>query len=88
MSDALIPDPVASDRQYNRFYHFDIEGLEDTELIDELYALRPLLWGRSPNHWLRERVRMLETELIKRRGHIRDELRGRLKPKPAEGVTL
>ena len=83
----LIPDHLSSDQQYERFYHFDIEGLADTELTDELYALRPLLWGLSPDHWLRERVKMLEAELTKRRytGH---EFRGQPKPKQAAGVTL
>ena len=85
---ALIPDPFSSDRQYERFYHFDIPSLEDTELIDELYALRPFLWGLSAEHWLRERVKALEGELIKRRGNTGNEFRGRPKPKPAEGVTL
>ena len=85
--DVLIPDPLSGDRQYARFYHLDIEGLEDTALTDELYALRPLLWGLPGEPWLRERVKMLEAELAKRRyaGH---EFRGQPKPKPAEGVKL
>jgi hypothetical protein len=85
--DVLIPDPLSSDQQYLRFYHLDLATLSDTELTDELYALRPLLWGLDSNHWLRERVKVLEAELAKRRyaGH---EFRGRPKPKPAEGVKL
>ena len=61
--DTLVPDPLNSDRQYHRFYHLDIEGLEDTELIDELNCIRPLLWGLDADHWLRERVKVLESEL-------------------------
>lgn len=86
---ALIPDPLNSHCQFNRFYHLDLPDLEDTELRDELYALRPLLWGLPPDHWLRERVKMLEAELIRRRrGNTRYEFRGRQKPKLAEGVKL
>ena len=87
-SDTLIPDPLVSDRQYERFYHLDVPELDDTELTDELHALRPLLWGLDPQHWLRERVQMLEKELAKRRGTARYELSGQRKPKPAEGVKL
>lgn len=85
--DVLIPDPLSSNREYARFYHLDIERLEDTELTDELHALRPLLWGLSPEHWLRERVKMLEAELAKRR-YVGHEFRGQPKPKLAEGVKL
>ena len=62
----LIPDPISSDKQYARFHHLDIEGFEDFELVDELYALRPLLWGLPSDHWLRKRVAALESELRKR----------------------
>ena len=86
--DALVPDPLSSDRQYARFNHLDLPGLEDIELSDELYALRPLLWGLSGDHWLRERVQMLEDELVKRRGNTGHEFRGWPKPKLAEGVKL
>ena len=40
--DALVPDPLASDRQYARFYHQDICQLDNVELADELHALRVL----------------------------------------------
>ena len=86
--DVIIPDPLSSDRQYERFCHFDIPNLEDTELVDELYALRPLLWRLPAEHWLRERVKALEAELIKHRGSTGNEFRGQPKPKPAEGVKL
>lgn len=64
----LVPDPLVSDQQCARFYHADIEELEDTELVDELACLRVLLWKLPPDHWLRERVRVLEIELRKRQG--------------------
>lgn len=64
--DILIPDPLRSSGQYDRFYYLDIPELDDISLTDELYALRPLLWGLPADHWLRERVSMLETELRKR----------------------
>ena len=85
---SLIPDPLSDDRQYARFYHLDIEEIGDTELIDELYALRPLLWGLDSDHWFRERVKMLEHELAKRRGDTTYKASRQPKPKQAEGVTL
>jgi len=63
----LIPDPLDNDLAYARFYHFDIDTLEPTDILDELYALRPLLWGLPESHWLRERVRLLEADLVKRK---------------------
>ena len=86
--DVLIPDPLSSNRQYDRFHHLDIADSEDSELLDELYALRPLLWGLPPEHWLRARVRMLEAELSRRQGDISREFSKREKSKPAEGVKL
>ena len=86
--DVLIPDPLASDQQYNRFYHLDICDMEDTEITDELYALRPLLWGLDSKNWLRERCQMLERELAKRRGDTTYKVSRQPKPKQAEGVTL
>ena len=69
MSNILVPDPLNSDKQFYKYHHYDIEGLSNTELIDELHALRPLLWWRLPdNCWLRERVKMLEGEFARRKG--------------------
>ena len=86
--DALVPDPLSSDRQYARFNHLDLSGLEDIELTDELHYLRSLLWGLDSSHWLRERVKALEAETSKRRYNTGYEFRGQPKPKPAEGVKL
>jgi len=56
----ITPNPLSSDVEYRRYYHFDIPYLELDDLQDELYALRPVLWGLPPTHWLRERVKILE----------------------------
>lgn len=84
----LVPDPLYSDLQYERFHHLDIPCLEDAELIDELHALAPLLWWRLPHgRWLRERVGELQKELSKRQFDMRYKFS---KPKPvlSHGVKL
>lgn len=86
--DALVPDPLASNRQYKQFYHLDLSELEDVELIDELNYLCSRLWGLPSEHWLRERVKALKAEISKRRGNTNHSFRARPKPKPAEGVKL
>ena len=64
----LVPDPSDSEAQYCRYYHLDIVSLDDSDILDELHALRPLLWWKLPDDdWLRERIKTLETELAKRR---------------------
>lgn len=88
MADQLVPNPLVSDRQYCRFYYLDLPELEDVELTDELHYLRPLLWGLTPAHWLRERVARLEAEMQKRRGDSKYGASKRRTPKPAEGVVL
>ena len=88
MTDIFVPDLLSSDRQYARYYHFDLPELEDTELTDELWALRPLLWGLPTDHWLRGRVSRLEAELKKRRFDIGSGASKWQKSKPAEGVKL
>ena len=80
VEDVLIPDPLFSRQQADRFYHSDLPGLADVELEDEFHCLRPLLWGLPAEHWLRQRVQMLEGELTKRRRQP--------KPKLAEGVKF
>jgi len=65
--DVLIPDPLVSDREHNRFCHLDLRDIETGELEDELHALWPLLWGLDSEHWLRERVSRLRSELARRR---------------------
>jgi hypothetical protein len=79
---------MSTDRQYERFHHLDIAALKDSEVLEELWALRPLLWGLPPDHWLRERVTKLEGELTKRQADTGREFSRRQKPKPAKGVEL
>jgi hypothetical protein len=67
MSNILIPDPLHSDEQYNRFHHLDIPYMETHELVDEFHYLRAHFWGLLADDWRRERVRMLESELKKRK---------------------
>jgi hypothetical protein len=71
MNNLPVPDFLESDTQYARFHHLDIPYLDSTQLVDELYALHPLLWGLQPDHWLRERVNVLKSELAKRRSYAK-----------------
>ena len=74
MSDVLIPDPLHNDEQYNRFYHFDIPYMETQELADELHYLRAHLWGLLADDWRRERVRVLESELKRRKVEVKNAI--------------
>lgn len=87
----ITPNPLSSDTEFNRYYHYDIPGAELSDLQDELYCLRPLLWGLPQNHWLRERVSQLQAEITKRKysGHDLPQGKPKVKPKRlAEGVKL
>ena len=64
--DDLIPDPLISSQTYCRYYHLGLEAFEDGEIIDEINALRPFLWGEPPDSWLRQRVARLEAEIQRR----------------------
>ena len=101
MSDVLIPNPLDSDQQYNRFYHYDLAGMETEDLLDELHSIRPRLWFLKSDHfariaglfeqgrrvrWLRERISQIETELRKR--YVTWEARSQPKPKLVKGVIL
>ena len=86
-SDALAPDPLASNEQYRRFYCLDIGGLEDMELADELNYLQARLWGLPEGNWARERVHLLVDE-INHRGNTGYTLSKQPKPKLAAGVKL
>jgi len=89
MTKALIPNPLQSDSQYDRYYHYDIPYLKLDELHEELYALRPLLWGLPETDWIRQRVKELETEIAKRRYSGDQPIKAKPKPKQlAEGVKL
>lgn len=88
LANRLVPDFLSSDQQFYRYYHFDLSGLDDSELLDELHFIQPRLFRLPSGHWLRARARVLEAELLKRRGNARPEFIGRPKPKLAEGVKL
>lgn len=66
MRRVLVPNPLDTDLQFARFHHLDVPCSDDMQLIDELDHLRVRLWGLPPDHWLRERVRILKNELRKR----------------------
>jgi hypothetical protein len=86
----IIPDPLRSDREYCRYHHIDLADLDDTQLRDELNALRPLLWGLDKDDWLRQRVAALETEIAKRKYSGKQQAIAKPKPKQhaVEGVKL
>ena len=70
----LIPNPLDSDQQYARFHHLDIPYLDDMQLRDEVNYFRVLLWGLPRGHWLRERVKILESELKKRKAGVKNAI--------------
>jgi len=77
----LIPEPLNSLEQYYHFHHLDIPELEDDELIDEFNYLRTRLWRLPAQHWVRQRVAMLESELKRRQiTNYEPKSRGKLKP--------
>jgi hypothetical protein len=84
----LVPNPLSSLEQYLRFWHLDLAHLADNDLMDEFHALRPLLWGLPPDHWLRRRVQLLKGEMDKRSYSVKYNKTIRPKPKLAEGVKL
>ena len=67
MNNVLIPNPLASDSEFRRYHCLDIADLETGDMLDELYALRPLLWRLAQTEWLRERVKALEGGLASRK---------------------
>lgn len=73
MTKPLIPDPLNTDTECDRFYHLDVPELDDSELTDEVNYIRALLWQVPANDWLRERVNVLENELSKRRWAAKDK---------------
>ena len=87
----LIPDPLDNDKAYCRFYFLDLPDLELSDLRDELYALRPLLWGLPKDNWLRQRVEALQAEITRRKYSDSQLPQATPKARPkrlAEGVKL
>lgn len=66
MVTTLYADPLDTYEGYLRFHHMDLSDLGDSDLLDELSALRPLLWGLPANDWLRERAQVLRAETDRR----------------------
>lgn len=88
--DILIPDPLSSLQEAERFYGIDVPSLEDSELLEEHDFLKAHLWGLPPVCWPRERCILLEQE-IKRRGNSRKTEYSpitRQKPKKVEGIKI
>ncbi len=83
----FVPDPLNNDRQYARFYHRDLADSKDSELIEELWAIRPCLCGLPADAWLRERHQVLEDELRKRQWREAENKIHKTIPR-AEGVQL
>lgn len=98
----LMPDPLASDRQWERYHHRDIAAAETDDLVDELHAIRSGMWflrsessrqriGRYEQarriDWFRSRMRALESELQRRR-YAPSNFRSQSKPRLARGVKL
>ena len=87
ISPNFVPNPLNSDRQYARFSHHDLADSEGSELIEELWFIRPCLWGLPADAWLRERHQVLQGELRKRQWREAEYKARKILPK-AEGVQL
>jgi hypothetical protein len=100
----LIPNPLASDRQFSRFYHHDLSGMETEDLWDELNAIQSQMWfvksdrfmymvghvrQRQILQWLRERKAQIRIKLgNQRRTPWEDRRQPKSKPELAKGVIL
>jgi len=62
----LYANPMDTYEGYLRFHHLDVADLTDSEVLEELYCLRPQLWGLPQDDWLRQRVQILESESHRR----------------------
>lgn len=102
MSKISIPNPFDSDKEYQRYHHYDLADMEMGDLQCELFAVRYHLWllksERSAHilgfheqkrrvAWHRERISRIEAELSKCKYATRQP-RGQFKPRLAEGVKL
>jgi hypothetical protein len=100
MGNNLIPNPFDSDKEFNRFYHYDLPDMEVEDLLCELCATRYRLWllsrssrllslyeQRQRIRWYQERIHRIEAELRNRR-YVAWHGRSQPKPKLAEGVRL
>ena len=93
----FIPNPLDSDRQFDRFHHYDLADTDTRDLLCELVAGRCQVWvlgqeryGRILGHfeqkrriaWLQERIGRIEDELSRRRYAGRETKETRIQPKP------
>jgi hypothetical protein len=84
----LVPDPIVSDKQFNRYYHHDLPEFKDEEIWDELNYLRARLWGLDSQHWLRKRVKALETQMRVRQVYTPYKAPNERKSDVVKGVIL
>ena len=99
-----VPNPYDSDKEYDRFYHYDLADMTTEGLLVELCGTRYSLWllksGRfgyilSPfeqgrrTQWLEDRISRIKAELG-RQGYVRKPAKTEPRPRPklAEGVRL
>lgn len=89
MIPTIVPNPLNTLTEFDRYYHYDLINAETGDLLDELYALRPLLWGLSKTDWIRQRVTEIEAEITRRKYGDSQSPRQKARPKRlAEGVRL
>jgi len=102
VSSILIPNPFDSDKEYQRYHHYDLADMETEDLLCELGSTRYRLWllkygrfarvfssfeQRQRLKWYRERISRIKVELGKRR-YVPRETRSQPKPKLSQGVKL
>ena len=88
--DILIPDPLSSLQEAERFFGYDIPSLEDSNLLEECDFLKAHLWGLEEGHWVRSRMWLLKEE-IRRRGNSQKTEYSPItkqKPKKLEGIKV
>jgi len=98
-----IPSPLSSDKEFSRYYHYDLASREEQDLGCELCATHCQLWtlkssdrwaqvlGRFEYQrriaWFEERIRRILAELKTRR-YATWEGRSQPKPRLSRGVIL
>lgn len=103
MTVLAIPNPLDTDAELNRFYHYDLASREEQDLRCELCSARCQLWllkssdrlvrvlglfeRRRRVQWLEERISRIEGELRTRR-YASWETRSQPKPRLSRGVIL
>ena len=63
MRHPLVPNPLRSETQYRRYYHFDVQGLPDRELWRETWRIQhAVAHDDDAPEWLWERLQALIEE--------------------------